>query len=197
MPGAGGNSPSDWAIWSLIAILKTSLGVLAVFAFRLIAKPTLQLVLPPIFRFLSQIMTLPSRRWYTPATEYKSVPMENLNGLSAIPSVIDLPSALATSHETGHSLRRIAATEGLKRRRVEGATEKGSPNNLENAVVEESSRVRHYDADGALLSAVENSVPKSNGVCSAYTGGCVFWDSNIGGRGDPRLLRARWMGPIS
>jgi dihydrosphingosine 1-phosphate phosphatase len=154
MPGALGNGPNDWAIWTLIATLKVSLGVLAVFSFRLVAKPTLQLVLPPIFRFLAQIFTLPTRRWYTPATEYKTVPLENLNGLSAIPSVIDLPTALATSHESSHSLTRMAAANGLKRRKVDGTLEKSTPQALENPAStagDEESTVRHYDADGKRI----------------------------------------------
>ncbi|RPD55563.1 hypothetical protein L227DRAFT_579534 [Lentinus tigrinus ALCF2SS1-6] len=40
-------------------------------------------------RFLSHLLTLPHRRFYTPATDYPSVPPEK--GLRPIPSVIDLP----------------------------------------------------------------------------------------------------------
>src|SRR5690348_10144707 len=61
---------------------------------RILAKTTLHLILPPIFRGLSRVFSLPSRRFYTPATDYTSVPSEfSGDGLHPIPSVIDLPSS--------------------------------------------------------------------------------------------------------
>lgn len=84
--------------WWGVALLKMVFGVLVIFAWRIVAKSTLHLVLPPTFRLLAQIITLPHRRFYTPATDYKSVPSDL--GLRPIPSVIDLPSMMAMEIDT-------------------------------------------------------------------------------------------------
>jgi hypothetical protein len=68
-------------------------GVLIIFVWRLVAKQFLHVVLPPTFRLLSNLFTLPTRRFYTAATEYGG-PVPDEIGLHPIPSVIDLPSTL-------------------------------------------------------------------------------------------------------
>lgn len=65
-------------------------GIAAIFAWRIFAKFLLHRILPPVYRFLSLLVTLPNRRFYTPATAYKGVPLEK--HLRALPSVLDLPS---------------------------------------------------------------------------------------------------------
>jgi hypothetical protein len=50
--------------------------------------------LPPLFRGLAQLFTLPHRRFYTPATDYKGPVPEVEGGLRSIPSVIDIPRML-------------------------------------------------------------------------------------------------------
>jgi dihydrosphingosine 1-phosphate phosphatase len=58
----------------IVAILRVIVGVLMIFAWRAIAKPTLLKLLPPIFRFIENYgMTLP-RRFFTPASQYTTVP---------------------------------------------------------------------------------------------------------------------------
>src|ERR1700732_1936696 len=72
-------------------------GIFVIFAWRILAKSILHMILPPTFRLLAQAFTLPHRRFYTPATDYKNVPSEL--GLRPIPSVIDLPEHLAMETE--------------------------------------------------------------------------------------------------
>jgi len=124
-------------------------------------------VLPPTFRFLSIIFTLPSRRFYTPATDYTTVPPEK--GLHPIPSVIDLPSQLEmevdkeASASTGRAARKnvgvlLGYSDVKNRKAVNGNGANGdtksqhSPNadvqfiDEKNDVVE-GGVVKHYDAD--------------------------------------------------
>ena len=83
------------------------IGILAIFAWRIFAKSALHLTLPPTFRFLARFFRLPKRRFYTPATEYKSVPSDfHSDGsggfyLQPIPSMIDLPTSIKVGVEVG------------------------------------------------------------------------------------------------
>ncbi|EMD34637.1 hypothetical protein CERSUDRAFT_116813 [Gelatoporia subvermispora B] len=89
MPGSLHGSWLDAFTWISIAVLKMVLAILIIFTWRIFAKSLFHVILPPTFRFLAQLFTLPHRRFYTPATDYKSVPPDK--GLRPIPSVIDLP----------------------------------------------------------------------------------------------------------
>ncbi|KAF6753714.1 sphingosine-1-phosphate phosphatase [Ephemerocybe angulata] len=97
----------DVAVWWMLSLLKMATGILAIFVWRIVAKSALHLILPPTFRLLSKAFSLPNRRFYIPATEYKNVPSEFHVGedgtieLHAIPSVIDLPSSAGVMVETG------------------------------------------------------------------------------------------------
>ncbi|KAK8212161.1 sphingosine-1-phosphate phosphohydrolase-like protein [Phyllosticta capitalensis] len=75
------------------ATIRIFLGVLIIFAWRGVAKPTLLRVLPPLFRILERTrMSLP-RRFFLEASKYTSVP--NLRGDDhVIPSASDIPSML-------------------------------------------------------------------------------------------------------
>ncbi|KAK8163495.1 PAP2 superfamily-domain-containing protein [Phyllosticta citribraziliensis] len=75
------------------ATLRIVLGVLIIFAWRGVMKPTLLRVLPPVFRILERLrMSLP-RRFFLEASKYTSVP--NLRGDDhVIPSASDIPSML-------------------------------------------------------------------------------------------------------
>ncbi|KAL0579647.1 Long-chain base-1-phosphate phosphatase [Marasmius crinis-equi] len=96
--------------WWWTAALKMVVGIAIIFAWRIVAKSLLHIILPPTFRFLSHLFTLPKRRFYTPATDYKNVPSEfhfdpdhpgaGLSGLRPIPSVIDLPSSVKVGVES-------------------------------------------------------------------------------------------------
>lgn len=78
----------------------------------------LHIILPPIFRLLAQGFTLPHRRFYTPATDYKSVPSEFGSGgvLRPIPSVIDLPGELEVEVDSEWSNSDRWATGSAKMR---------------------------------------------------------------------------------
>lgn len=124
-----------------------------IFVWRLLAKSFLHAVLPPLFRALAPHFDLPHRRFYTPATDYGRLPMEN--GLRPIPSVIDLPGALEVSGVNGSE----QSKQAIKRRahmKSHGGTGAGA--GLESGKVLETDKmgmaaikeVIHYDADGAL-----------------------------------------------
>lgn len=133
-----------------------SSGVLIIFTFRLAAKPILHAVLPPIFRGLSTLFTLPNRRYYTAATDYQSFPSENLL-YDPIPSVIDLPALasqegilLPTSRSRGRS---IYGQSNLKQRHGhdpirEHVTFEHIDGDEKRTEEVEAEKVKHYDADG-------------------------------------------------
>ncbi|KAH8116160.1 PAP2 superfamily-domain-containing protein [Phellopilus nigrolimitatus] len=126
---------SAWRLagaWWGMALLKLTLGIALIFAWRLLAKFVLHSLLPPIFRWLATRALprlvlanvlpagagLPNRRFYTPATEYAGAVPEG--GLHPIPSVMDLP---ATLHECGE---RDDEMGGMKRRKAYGKGRKKS-----------------------------------------------------------------------
>ncbi|KAF9458927.1 hypothetical protein BDZ94DRAFT_1200301 [Collybia nuda] len=101
-------SLGDIGLWWGVATLKMVVGILVIFTWRLLAKSALHLILPPTFRVLSRVFRLPNRRFYTPATDYKTVPSEfsatgrgGSFGLHPIPSVIDLPGTGGVGVEVG------------------------------------------------------------------------------------------------
>ena len=115
-------------------------------------------MLPPLYRTFAQLITLPNRRFYTPATDYTSVPDM---GLHPIPSVIDLPTSIRErTVTTGAKLPRVyqaASTEGLKMRKgnvyMAERSEKFDHDPLIRATDDEDDEeVKHYDADGSFLS---------------------------------------------
>lgn len=79
--------PNTIMVFASMSLLKLAMGILAIFAFRLLAKPALHAALPPLFRWLAKTVRLPNRRHYTPATEYARGPPADLR---PIPSVMDL-----------------------------------------------------------------------------------------------------------
>lgn len=121
------------------------------------------MLLPPIFRLLSQAIRLPHRRFYTPAIEYKSIPSEfNLFhsssisgredrggagafGLYPIPSVIDLPTNTGVSFEVGRSGSGIGGvSRDLKMRGCGGGV---AGNGLNDEVDEKNQNGNGYDKE--------------------------------------------------
>ncbi|KAJ6572213.1 hypothetical protein B0H19DRAFT_1132961 [Mycena capillaripes] len=180
VPGAGAVMPgSGWAlqgnnwaavergwgdigVWWAAATAKMVFGILVIFAWRLVAKAALHRALPPTFRFLATLMRLPNRRFYTPATDYTSVPP--VAALRPIPSVIELPSTagvevggigsgsgiggLALNGSIGNTNGKSG--NGLLRRRaeaVEAARGGGAHVQESEAALDEEGAVKHYDAD--------------------------------------------------
>ena len=68
-------------------------GVAIVFTWRAVMKPAMLTILPPIFRVIEDYgLTLP-RRFFTPASQYKTVP-EQKDDDNVIPRARDIPSIL-------------------------------------------------------------------------------------------------------
>jgi dihydrosphingosine 1-phosphate phosphatase len=132
-------------------------GIAIIFTWRLLAKSFLRLLLPPLFRLLAQGFTLPNRRFYTPATEYGSVPAGELR---AVPSVVDLPREL--DRMVGEGEVQPGLSGGTKARKRNGARNgdegngSGGPRwELEKATfangggrMKNGETPKHYDADG-------------------------------------------------
>ena len=88
--------PFDFAAMGwIVTIARVLLGVVTVFAWRAIMKPTLLRILPPIFRVVERYgMTLP-RRFFIQASQYQKVPSQS-HGDNIIPAVSQIPSMLTS-----------------------------------------------------------------------------------------------------
>ncbi|KAG9100434.1 hypothetical protein FRC06_004143 [Ceratobasidium sp. 370] len=154
-PGASFSSQSDLLTFLLYAALKMLVGIAAIFVWRIVAKRVCLAMLPPIFRLFSrEVGFLPTRRWYTPATDYSSVPADVAH-LRTVPSVIDLPSK-GSVVKSGvlprtHIYRAAGGTEA-KQRSGKGVPEKQGLQMVDRQVapsgnVVREEKVKHYDAD--------------------------------------------------
>lgn len=136
--------------------------MLTIFVWRIVAKSFCHFILPPTFRFLSHLFTLPHRRFYTPATDYTSVPPEK--GLRPIPSVIDLPRMVELEVDgvgVASSARRNGTYGAVKQRAGRAARQEvsekgtGGKDGASQAAWGGSRKngldVKHYDADGESL----------------------------------------------
>ncbi|KAI0687708.1 hypothetical protein BC835DRAFT_1286229 [Cytidiella melzeri] len=151
-----------WTWWS-IAVAKMVIGILVIFAWRIFAKFMCHHILPPTFRFLAQLFTLPHRRFYTPATDYTNVPTDK--GLRAFPSVLDLPGMI-TLEADGVSTARINESSQGQAQMKQRATGRSSSSKAESEKPQFNDRVglgvtgvdselggrkepgvSHYDAD--------------------------------------------------
>ncbi|KAI8971283.1 PAP2-domain-containing protein [Trametes punicea] len=168
MPGSSWATWTDVGIWWSVAAIKVVIGVLTIVVWRIVAKSFCHFILPPIFRFLSHLFTLPNRRFYTPATDYTSVPADK--GLRPIPSVIDLPGMVeyevdgvgvnaAASTARGNGLRGYGAVKQRGGKNIKQGQEM-SEKSLQSADAADAPRefwteprgkseddVKHYDAD--------------------------------------------------
>ncbi|KIJ63094.1 hypothetical protein HYDPIDRAFT_29782 [Hydnomerulius pinastri MD-312] len=157
MPGGQGDiwTWEEKMQWCGLAGAKVGVGILIIFVWRLLAKSILHVVLPPVFRALALCFDLPHRRFYTPATDYAHVPVEN--GLHPIPSVIDLPGTLEVSGVNGEYSN---PKGGVKRRgrngtaKANGGGQNGGsiymnyqPSEMEKSNAVTAREVKHYDAD--------------------------------------------------
>ncbi|KAG6379508.1 PAP2 superfamily-domain-containing protein [Boletus reticuloceps] len=157
MPGGQGDiwTWDERIRWWSLAGAKVSLGVLIIFVWRLFAKSFLHVVLPPVFRALAPHFDLPHRRFYTPATDYGRLPMEN--GLRPIPSVIDLTGTLEVSgvngsKQLGQAIKRrgLNLTGAVKTPSGTGSgasLEGGGSLELDKMGEVATKEVMHYDAD--------------------------------------------------
>ncbi|KAK1219246.1 Long-chain base-1-phosphate phosphatase [Marasmius sp. AFHP31] len=158
---------TDIMQWWWTASIKMVVGISIIFAWRILAKSLMHVILPPTYRFLSHLFTLPSRRFYTPATDYKNVPSEfhfdsdhpggGLGGLRSIPSVIDLPSSVKVGVElegvgSGMDISGLGSEMKLRGRNGNGAITNGNGSPLARSDETEERQgkpdgVKHYDAD--------------------------------------------------
>ncbi|KAI9462865.1 hypothetical protein BJY52DRAFT_116203 [Lactarius psammicola] len=150
-PGAALDSPAAITTWVLFALLKLVTGVLIIFAWRILAKPSVQTLLPPLFRWLAWAspVRLPHRRHYTPATEYVHGPPHTLR---AVPSMIDLDLAVAevVNEDAGVASGRRGRSDGVVKRRgspSESVREKFVAFEASERGTAEDNEVKHYDAD--------------------------------------------------
>lgn len=186
MPGSAGSGWADRGMWWSAATVKmvfgtsftfrtceysiyTREGILVIFTWRILAKSVLHMILPPTFRLLAQGFTLPNRRFYTPATDYKNVPSEL--GLRPIPSVIDLPEHLAMETEMDLDSKASGRGFGVGETELKARGKANGTKNLrgygtvygvsngdrnwelekygtEKYDVKDDTTVKHYDADG-------------------------------------------------
>ncbi|KAK3320612.1 PAP2 superfamily-domain-containing protein [Cercophora scortea] len=85
--------------WPL-AVARVVVGVLIIFAWREIMKPTLLQVLPHLFRVIEKSgMSLP-RRFFVPASEYKDVPL-HVRDDNVLPNVSDFPKMMRSIRGPG------------------------------------------------------------------------------------------------
>ncbi|KAF8605669.1 hypothetical protein BDV93DRAFT_521493 [Ceratobasidium sp. AG-I] len=183
-PGASLSTPQDITIFVLYAVLKMVVGVSAIFVWRIIAKRVLLAILPPIFRkFSSEVGPLPTRRWYTPATDYSTVPADAVH-LRTVPSVIDLPSKVSVLKSgvlpRTHIYRMAEGTEAKQRAGKNSQAKQGQGLEMINrqvipgeGVVREE-KVKHYDAD------VLTKVVVYMGIGSIATGGIPILFEKLG-----------------
>lgn len=82
------------------AVLRIIVGVLVIFAWKEIMKPTLLKSLPHLFRILEKYGFILPRKFFMPASEYKKIParqrMDNV-----MPSVSDLPNLIKSIRHPG------------------------------------------------------------------------------------------------
>ncbi|KAI5795618.1 phosphatidic acid phosphatase type 2/haloperoxidase [Geopyxis carbonaria] len=87
-----GTAPYSFEELGLVrSILRVVLGIVIIFIWREIAKPTLHYLLPPLYRAIESIGLSIPRKHFTPASEYKHVPRlpdDTMLSLNEIPSLV-------------------------------------------------------------------------------------------------------------
>jgi hypothetical protein len=84
----------------VVVIVRVVVGVLVIFAWREVMKPTLLRILPHIFRFIEKYGFILPRKFFMPASEYKQIP-SHLKVDNVMPSVSDLPGLLTSIRHPG------------------------------------------------------------------------------------------------
>lgn len=85
--------------WAAVA-LRILFGVLVIFAWREVAKPSLLKGLPHLFRLIEIWGLILPRRFFMPASEYKNIPLR-LRVDNVMPNVSDLPNLLTAVRHPG------------------------------------------------------------------------------------------------
>ena len=76
-----------------VVVIRILLGVMTVFAWRAIAKPTLLYMLPPIFRIVGRLGLLLPRKFFLSVTQYREVPPLRKDD-NVIPPASEIPGML-------------------------------------------------------------------------------------------------------
>ncbi|EQL04156.1 hypothetical protein G6O67_005876 [Ophiocordyceps sinensis] len=155
-------APLGW--W--VNAARLAFGILVIFAWRETMKPALLKMLPHLFRWMEHVGWSLPRRFFTPATEYKSVPPgSRLDTL--IPKASDFPRIVESiRHPTtrGRSVSigpqsaadayETLAYRERRRRESIGSNQsaKGKPGNLDSGSPEEDRSGRIAQASGAQKS---------------------------------------------
>ncbi|KAH8684415.1 sphingosine-1-phosphate phosphohydrolase-like protein [Tricladium varicosporioides] len=84
----------------IIVIARVAIGVLVIFAWREVMKPTLLKFLPGLFRVIEKYGFILPRKFFMPASEYQKIP-SRLKVDNVMPSVSDLPGLLTSIRHPG------------------------------------------------------------------------------------------------
>lgn len=145
-------------------ILRIVVGVLVIFAWREVMKPTLLKSLPHLFRVLEKYGFILPRKFFMPASEYKRIParqrMDNV-----MPAVSDLPNLLNSIRHPGRgrsvsigpqsaadAYETLAYREKRRRDSLRG-TEDVAPYSSQNVLQEQSGNVSHADSTSSAFSS--------------------------------------------
>lgn len=91
------------ALGWLTAVMRILAGVLVIFAWREVTKPTLHKALPHLFRVIeTHGLDLP-RKFFVPASAYKNVPLR-LKDDNVLPSVSDFPKLVNSFQKRGRAV---------------------------------------------------------------------------------------------
>ncbi|KAL1840540.1 hypothetical protein VTJ49DRAFT_361 [Mycothermus thermophilus] len=163
------------------AVARLVVGVAVIFAWREIMKPTLLRVLPHLYRVIeTHGLSLP-RRFFTPASEYKDVPLR-LRDDNVLPAVSDLPKLVRSFRGPGRgrsvSIGPQSAADAYetlayreRRRRESRGSDAGSPAGIKGRASMGSLREKAALDGESFSTAVDSPV-----VTAA--------DSYLGGDGD-------------
>ncbi|KAI1090128.1 PAP2-domain-containing protein [Rostrohypoxylon terebratum] len=88
------------ALGWLVVISRILFGVLVIFAWREVAKPSLLRGLPHLFRLMENSSLDLPRRFFVPASEYKNIPLK-LRIDNVMPNVSDLPGLITAVRHPG------------------------------------------------------------------------------------------------
>ncbi|KAH7098070.1 phosphatidic acid phosphatase type 2/haloperoxidase [Auriculariales sp. MPI-PUGE-AT-0066] len=161
-PGWQKENWEEKLLWVCLSAVKLIGGLLAIAVWRIVAKLAMHSILPPFFRALARITSLPNRRFYIPATDYSRVPTEKT--LQPIPSVIDLPSTLH-AHSVGNlGLPRdaIGNTHLKQRKNAKGSGGHGTPPSRDDVeeftAAADAEPMKHYDADVVTKAIVYSGI---------------------------------------
>ncbi|KAG9245387.1 sphingosine-1-phosphate phosphohydrolase-like protein [Calycina marina] len=86
----------------VVVILRVLVGVLVVFAWREVMKPSLLKFLPHLFRLIENYGFILPRKFFMPASKYKNIPAR-LKVDNVMPSVSDLPSLITSIRHPGRN----------------------------------------------------------------------------------------------